>query len=90
MRIFGLGLPELVLFGFIVLVVTIVVVTIAVLASRSSKKNPLPLQPSSYPPPSIPTNDDATLLATLADLHKQGILNDEEYAQKKAEILSRM
>nr|CEN54951.1 putative integron gene cassette protein [uncultured bacterium] len=42
-------------------------------------------------PPPIKANDDAlSLLERLSSLHKNGLLNDEEFASKKAEILSRI
>jgi Short C-terminal domain len=36
-----------------------------------------------------PTSD-ADLLAKLAELHRAGVLSEEEFAEKKAEILRRM
>lgn len=45
------------------------------------------------PPPSGPaasTEDIASQLQKLAELHKAGVLTDEEFAAKKAELLSRM
>ena len=34
--------------------------------------------------------DDAEKIEKLAKLHQQGILTDEEFSQKKADILSKM
>jgi Short C-terminal domain len=39
------------------------------------------------PPPAAPVEDDTTQLQKLAELHSQGILTDEEFAAKKAQIL---
>ncbi len=40
------------------------------------------------PPPAAPAqDDDLDQLQQLADLHTQGILTDEEFAAKKAQIL---
>jgi Short C-terminal domain len=39
------------------------------------------------PPAAAPVEDDATQLQKLAELHSQGILTDEEFAAKKAQIL---
>jgi Short C-terminal domain len=40
------------------------------------------------PPPAAPAaSDDMAELQQLADLHAQGILTDEEFAAKKAQIL---
>jgi hypothetical protein len=40
------------------------------------------------PPPAAPAGgDDVAQLQQLADLHAQGILTDEEFAAKKAQIL---
>jgi hemolysin activation/secretion protein len=45
--------------------------------------------PQAYaPPPAAPAeDDDITQIKQLADLHAQGILTDEEFAQGKARIL---
>jgi hypothetical protein len=50
------------------------------------------------PPPSVPAdepirsseNDVFVLIERLADLHAKGILSSEEFAAKKAELLSRI
>ncbi len=40
------------------------------------------------PPPAAPAaSDDMAELQQLADLHAQGILTDEEFAAKKAQVL---
>ena len=48
----------------------------------------------SYAPPRTnlqqPANDVADRIKKLADLHAQGILSDEEFETKKAELLSKM
>jgi Bacterial PH domain/Short C-terminal domain len=52
-----------------------------------------PTAPSAPPTaPSAPatTDDAAKTLATLGDLHKQGLITDEEYAAKRNEILARL
>ena len=36
------------------------------------------------------TSDNAQALEKLANLHKQGILNDEEFAKMKADVLAKM
>lgn len=38
-------------------------------------------------PPAAPANDMTSQLEQLAALHQQGILTDEEFAAKKAQIL---
>jgi hypothetical protein len=44
--------------------------------------------PQQYAPPPAPAaNDDMAELTQLAELHSQGILTDEEFAAKKAQIL---
>jgi Short C-terminal domain len=50
-------------------------------------------QPSAAPVPQrarTPTADIPDQIARLAELHKQGILTEEEFAAKKAELLSRI
>jgi hypothetical protein len=45
-------------------------------------------QPQYAPPPAAPAAPDTTEeLTKLAQLHAQGILTDEEFAAKKAQIL---
>jgi len=39
------------------------------------------------PPPAAAPDDDMAQLTKLAELHSQGILTDEEFAAKKAQIL---
>ena len=39
------------------------------------------------PPPAAAPPDDMAQLTKLAELHSQGILTDEEFAAKKAQIL---
>jgi hypothetical protein len=45
-----------------------------------------PPPPAAAPPAAAP-DDDMAQLQQLADLHAQGILTDEEFAAKKAQIL---
>jgi hypothetical protein len=52
-------------------------------------------QPSTPPPAPVPggAGDPATIVAaieSLAGLHQRGILSDEEFAAKKAELLARL
>jgi hypothetical protein len=44
-------------------------------------------QPAPAPAPAAAPSGDAAELQQLADLHAQGILTDEEFAAKKAQIL---
>jgi Short C-terminal domain len=45
-------------------------------------------QPAYAPPPAAPAEEDPTEeLTKLAQLHSQGILTDEEFSAKKAQIL---
>jgi hypothetical protein len=45
-------------------------------------------QPAPAPAPAAPApSDDVAQLQQIADLHTQGILTDEEFAAKKAQIL---
>jgi len=44
-------------------------------------------QAAPAPAPAAAGGDDMAELQKLADLHKQGILTDEEFAAKKAQIL---
>ena len=47
-------------------------------------------QPVEQQPAKSSTNDNLEALQKLAALHEQGILNDEEYQAKKAELLKRI
>ncbi|MGC5257800.1 SHOCT domain-containing protein [Gordonia sp. DT218] len=54
---------------------------------------PQPVQPQSEPFMAAPADDAATIIAaieSLASLHQRGILSDEEFATKKAELLARL
>ena len=42
------------------------------------------------PPPSAPTDETVTLLARLGQLRDAGVLTDEEFSAKKAELLGRL
>ena len=46
--------------------------------------------PASTVPPSAETGDVFKAIERLAELRQKGILSDEEFAQKKAELLSRL
>jgi Short C-terminal domain len=58
---------------------------------------PAPAPPAPEPPPAKPASDDAgnsaaivAAIESLAGLHQRGILSDEEFSAKKAELLSRL
>jgi hypothetical protein len=50
--------------------------------------------PPTQPPPPTPASGDPTTIVaaieSLAGLHERGILSDEEFAAKKAELLGRL
>jgi Short C-terminal domain len=48
---------------------------------------PAPQEPQYEPEPAPPAADPIEQLKELAELHKQGILTDEEFAAQKAKIL---
>lgn len=56
------------------------------------KPQPAPSQPAmTAPPPTVTSEDDIfTKIERLAGLHAKGILSDQEFADKKAELLSRL
>jgi hypothetical protein len=41
-------------------------------------------------PPQVSLEDIVATLERLAELHKKGVLTDEEFAGKKAELLARI
>jgi hypothetical protein len=47
-------------------------------------------EPREAPAPPLPSTDVGDQFSVLAQLHEKGILTDEEYSTKKAELLSRM
>jgi len=59
-------------------------------ANRQAEKN-APAEPQvqyvEAPPAAPAAEDDVAQLEQLADLHSKGILTDEEFAAKKAQIL---
>jgi Short C-terminal domain len=67
------------------------VATLPVVSSEGAVKSPPPSPPAQ---PSFgaaqPTSDIFAALEKLGDLHGKGILSDEEFASKKAELLSRL
>jgi hypothetical protein len=60
--------------------------------SGETKARSAPTPPPSQPTfaAAQPTSDIFTALEKLGDLHGKGILSDEEFASKKAELLSRL
>jgi Short C-terminal domain len=67
------------------------VATLPVVSSEGAVKPPPP-SPSVQPSfaAAQPTGDIFAALEKLGDLHDKGILSDEEFASKKAELLSRL
>ena len=62
------------------------------IVSGESKARSAPASPASQPSfaAAQPTSDIFAALEKLGDLHSKGILSDEEFASKKAELLSRL
>lgn len=58
---------------------------------RSGKKAAAPAKPAAAPARELPPqkNDTADKLAQLKAMHEQGLLTDDEYARKKADIIDR-
>ena len=57
-------------------------------AARYDEQDAQQYQEAAPPPAAAPAEDDATAqLQNLANLHAQGVLTDEEFAAKKAQIL---
>jgi hypothetical protein len=54
--------------------------------AQASPPQPVYQQPV-YQPPSAGGDDDVSALRQMAELHEQGILTDDEFAAKKAQIL---
>ena len=59
-------------------------------AAPSNTAPPTPLDASPPPPPTPSTDDIFTKIERLADLRQKGILTEEEFSAKKAELLSRI
>jgi hypothetical protein len=53
----------------------------------AAQEQPQQVQYAEAPPAAAPVEDDAAQLEKLADLHSKGILTDEEFSAKKAQIL---
>ncbi len=53
----------------------------------AAQDQPQQAQNVEAPPAAPPADDDVAQLEQLADLHSKGILTDEEFAAKKAQIL---
>jgi hypothetical protein len=64
------------------------VATLPVVSGQGGKTAPPPVHPSA--PAAQPVGDIFAALEKLGDLHGKGILSDEEFASKKAELLSRL
>jgi hypothetical protein len=60
-------------------------------AEAAQQQAPPPPPPAAYapppPPPAPDMNDKIAQLQQLGELHTQGILTDEEFAQQKTKIL---
>ncbi|WP_080800411.1 SHOCT domain-containing protein [Arabiibacter massiliensis] len=88
MKILGMGIPELLVIGA-VFFFALVVVAIVLVVNRSSTSKPIP--PVQY----APHNDVALRsaaayqrLTQLDDLRKRGALTEEEFQQKKQEVMA--
>ncbi|MFZ1877390.1 MAG: SHOCT domain-containing protein [Nitrososphaeraceae archaeon] len=58
--------------------------------SQQAQAQPQP-QPQQAPPQAQPQQEDITQkLEKLADLHKQGILSDEEFQKMKADLIAKL
>jgi hypothetical protein len=59
-------------------------------AQAQAQAQPQP-QPQQAPPQAQPQQEDITQkLEKLADLHKQGILSDEEFQKMKADLIAKL
>ena len=65
----------------------IVGLVFAMVAPRKPNRAPLP-PPAATPAPQ--GTDNAARLVQLKQLHEQGVLTDDEYARKKAELLAQL
>ena len=74
---------------FVLVAVPAIIALIVVLCVRSSKRK-APVQPPQVFTNQWPANDPTEAIEKLAKLHEQGILSDEEFQQKKAELLAKM
>jgi hypothetical protein len=63
-------------------------------AYQAPQNNPAPLpSPAFSPAPTAPGGRDADIFGSierLADLRAKGVLSDDEFSAKKAELLSRL
>jgi Short C-terminal domain len=63
-------------------------------AAASPRASPPPAAPAAPPPHPVPaaesTNEIFAILERLAELHGKGILSEDEFATKKAELLARL
>ncbi len=57
-------------------------------AEQEARPGQLEQQPASAPPPAGPSPDAIEQLRQLGELHVQGVLTDEEFAQQKARLLA--
>lgn len=84
MNSMGTGLLGWAVLGFGIFF-TIIVVTLIILLATSQKKN---LRTAEQP--TVLKSDGYADLTALGELHEKGILTDEEFDRKKAEVLSRL
>lgn len=59
--------------------------------SQQAQAQPQQAPPPQAPPQAQPQQEDITQkLQKLADLHKQGILSDEEFQKMKADLIAKL
>jgi hypothetical protein len=59
--------------------------------SQQAQAQPQQAQPQQAPPQAQPQQEDITQkLQKLADLHKQGILSDEEFQKMKTDLIAKL
>lgn len=92
MKILGLGIPELVVIGIVLVPILIIVVIVVVIISQSKKPAASSQQPHTAETRNIESGDSEKLVMELRELKELldlGILTKEEFESKKSDCLKR-
>lgn len=81
MKILGIGVPELLILFFVLFVIVLPIVIIVLVVRRSNERN-APVDPRQQA--SVVAYQR---LAQLDDLRKRGVITEEEFTEKKQQLM---
>lgn len=81
MKILGMGIPELLILFFVLFIIVLPIVIIILVVQRSSERR-APVDPKQQA-----SAVAYQRLAQLDDLRKRGVITEEEFAEKKQQLV---